>query len=170
MRFLFLLLVAGIAIYVARTFLGPNFLGPKFLGMNEKTRFMLIRPVHGGEISGVWTTSSRMAMKAFTDRVNASLPIDAPDYILLSLVQRHEGAQRDPLPPGDRERRGDHRRSGALAHGENPDRAGDGERGPGAPHSRPFAGWDEHADALAADDFEVEALADRAGEDMGGSE
>lgn len=44
-----------------------------------------------GEINGLWTTSSRMAMKAFTDRVNASLPIDAPDYILLSLVQRHQG-------------------------------------------------------------------------------
>ena len=44
-----------------------------------------------GEVNGSWTTSTRMAMKAFTDRVNASLPIDAPDYILLSLVQRHEG-------------------------------------------------------------------------------
>lgn len=42
---------------------------------------------YGGEINGVWTTSSRMAMKAFTDQVNASLPIDNPDYILLSLVQ-----------------------------------------------------------------------------------
>ncbi len=44
-----------------------------------------------GEVNGSWTTSTRMAMKAFTDRVNASLPIDAPDYILLSLVQRHDG-------------------------------------------------------------------------------
>ena len=46
---------------------------------------------YDGEISGNWSTSTRMAMKAFTDRVNASLPTDAPDYILLSLVQRHEG-------------------------------------------------------------------------------
>ena len=46
---------------------------------------------YDGEISGNWSTSTRMAMKAFTDRVNASLPVDAPDYILLSLVQRHEG-------------------------------------------------------------------------------
>jgi hypothetical protein len=44
-----------------------------------------------GEVNGAWTTSTRMAMKAFTDRVNATLPIDAPDYILLNLVQRHEG-------------------------------------------------------------------------------
>jgi hypothetical protein len=42
-----------------------------------------------GEITGVWTTSSRMAMKAFTDRVNATLPIDTPDQVLLSLVQGH---------------------------------------------------------------------------------
>lgn len=43
-----------------------------------------------GEITGVWTTSSRMAMKAFTDRVNASLPIETPDQVLLSLVQGHQ--------------------------------------------------------------------------------
>jgi hypothetical protein len=46
---------------------------------------------YDGEINGNWSTSTRTAMKAFTDRVNASLPTDAPDYILLSLVQRHEG-------------------------------------------------------------------------------
>ena len=46
---------------------------------------------YDGDINGNWSTSTRMAMKAFTDRVNASLPTDAPDYILLSLVQRHEG-------------------------------------------------------------------------------
>ncbi|NJO35884.1 MAG: hypothetical protein HC869_25185 [Rhodospirillales bacterium] len=44
---------------------------------------------YSGEISGVWTTSSRMAMKSFTDNVNASLPIDNPDPVLLSLVQGH---------------------------------------------------------------------------------
>jgi len=44
---------------------------------------------YGGEITGVWTTSSRMAMKAFTERVNAALPVDAPDPVLLSLVQGH---------------------------------------------------------------------------------
>jgi hypothetical protein len=44
---------------------------------------------YNGQISGVWTTSSRMAMKAFTQRVNATLPIDTPDPVLLSLVQAH---------------------------------------------------------------------------------
>ncbi len=40
-----------------------------------------------GEINGSWTPASRRAMKTFTDRVNASLPMDRPDYILLRLVQ-----------------------------------------------------------------------------------
>ena len=46
---------------------------------------------YSGEINGVWTTSSRMAMKAFVDRVNSKLPIDAPDPILLSLLQGQRG-------------------------------------------------------------------------------
>jgi hypothetical protein len=40
-----------------------------------------------GEITSVWTPSSRMAMKAFNERVNATLPVDNPDPVLLSLVQ-----------------------------------------------------------------------------------
>jgi hypothetical protein len=42
---------------------------------------------YDGEINGNWTPSARRAMKAFTDRVNASLPTERPDYILLRLVQ-----------------------------------------------------------------------------------
>ena len=34
---------------------------------------------YGGDINGIWTTSSRMAMKSFIDAVNAALPIDTPD-------------------------------------------------------------------------------------------
>lgn len=46
---------------------------------------------YGGEINGGWTTSTRHAMQTFMDRVNASLPIDEPDFILLTLVQGHKG-------------------------------------------------------------------------------
>lgn len=46
---------------------------------------------YGGDLNGVWTTASRRAMKAFTDRVNAALPVDTPDPILLSLVRAHHG-------------------------------------------------------------------------------
>ena len=46
---------------------------------------------YGGELNGVWTTSTRRAMQAFVERVNAVLPIDQPDGILLALVQGHPG-------------------------------------------------------------------------------
>jgi len=40
-----------------------------------------------GERNGIWTPATRKAMRAFTDRVNATLPTEEPDYILLALVQ-----------------------------------------------------------------------------------
>jgi len=45
---------------------------------------------YDGEISGIWTPSTRGAMKAFTGRVNAALPVEEPDLILLTLVRGHE--------------------------------------------------------------------------------
>jgi hypothetical protein len=57
---------------------------------------------YDGEISGAWTTSTRLAMLAFTERVNAKLPIDKPDPILLALVQSHPERvceQADRKPP-----------------------------------------------------------------------
>jgi hypothetical protein len=46
---------------------------------------------YGGALDGVWTPATRGAMKAFTEAVNAALPSDQPDTILLSLVQGHQG-------------------------------------------------------------------------------
>jgi hypothetical protein len=43
-----------------------------------------------GELNGAWTTSTRQAMKAFMDRVNASLPTDEPDSILLTMVRGYQ--------------------------------------------------------------------------------
>lgn len=43
-----------------------------------------------GELNGVWTPMTRQAMKSFTDRVNATLPVDEPDSILLTLVQAYQ--------------------------------------------------------------------------------
>jgi hypothetical protein len=40
-----------------------------------------------GEISGVWSSASRQAMRRFTVAVNAKLPIEEPDIVLLRLVQ-----------------------------------------------------------------------------------
>jgi len=42
---------------------------------------------YAGELNGAWTTSTRQAMVAFTDRVNAKLPTNKPDSILLALVR-----------------------------------------------------------------------------------
>jgi hypothetical protein len=56
---------------------------------------------YGGELNGGWTPATRKAMKAFTDRVNATLPIEEPDDILLTLVQAHQGeACGKPCPAG----------------------------------------------------------------------
>jgi hypothetical protein len=46
---------------------------------------------YSGEINGVWTNSTRDAMKVFMDRVNAALPTNQPDDILLVLVRGHAG-------------------------------------------------------------------------------
>src|SRR5262245_35425922 len=43
-----------------------------------------------GDLNGVWTVGVRDAMKAVTERVNASLPIDQPDPVLLAIVQSQE--------------------------------------------------------------------------------
>ena len=48
---------------------------------------------YDGSANGVWTRASRRAMKAFTDQVNATLPIDRPDAVLLIMVQN----QTDPV-------------------------------------------------------------------------
>jgi hypothetical protein len=42
---------------------------------------------YDGAINDSWTRATRTAMKTFTNRVNATLPIDKPDQILLALVQ-----------------------------------------------------------------------------------
>ncbi|MBL8565916.1 MAG: hypothetical protein JNM89_09380 [Hyphomicrobiaceae bacterium] len=44
---------------------------------------------YDGDADGDWKTASRRAMSEFLARVNASLPVDRPDYILLTLLQGH---------------------------------------------------------------------------------
>jgi hypothetical protein len=44
---------------------------------------------YDGPLTGVWTPSVREAMKEFTERVNATLPLGRPDLVLLALVQGH---------------------------------------------------------------------------------
>jgi hypothetical protein len=42
---------------------------------------------YDGEVSGAWTNNTRQAMQTFTQRMNAALPVDQPDYVLLTLLQ-----------------------------------------------------------------------------------
>lgn len=44
---------------------------------------------YDGDPDGDWKTASRRAMGAFLGRINASLPVDHPDLILLTLLQAH---------------------------------------------------------------------------------
>jgi len=63
-----------------------------------------------GEVNGVWTTSTRQAMKVFTDRANAKLPVTEPDQVLLALIKSNrrrscnerpiEAVIPHPLPQG----------------------------------------------------------------------
>ena len=64
----------------------------------DETRRQLVRDLqrelrrvgcYEGELSGEWSPDVRRAMKTFTDRVNARLPLEQPDYILLTLVRGH---------------------------------------------------------------------------------
>jgi hypothetical protein len=56
---------------------------------------------YDGEINGTWSAASKKAMAAFTERVNATLPVEEPDYILLTLVQGHAAlACGKSCPPG----------------------------------------------------------------------
>jgi hypothetical protein len=43
-----------------------------------------------GKLNGVWTPATRRAMKTFTDRVNATLPVDEPDAVLYVMVQSQQ--------------------------------------------------------------------------------
>lgn len=42
---------------------------------------------YDGEMHGAWNNTTRHAMQTFTQRMNASLPVDQPDYVLLTLLQ-----------------------------------------------------------------------------------
>lgn len=44
---------------------------------------------YSGPVNGVWNASTRAAMGEFTARVNARLPIDRPDPVLLALLETH---------------------------------------------------------------------------------
>jgi hypothetical protein len=57
---------------------------------------------YDGALNESWTLATRAAMKTFTNRINAILPIDKPDRILLTLVQGYrERVCGVACPPGE---------------------------------------------------------------------
>jgi hypothetical protein len=55
---------------------------------------------YDGAINGIWTAPTREAMRTFIEKVNAKLPIDKPDHILLALLQGHPGDACSSCPAG----------------------------------------------------------------------
>ncbi len=53
-----------------------------------------------GRIDGSWGMATKDAMKEFTNRVNATLPLDQPDYVQLSLIQSHAEQTCGACPAG----------------------------------------------------------------------
>jgi hypothetical protein len=46
---------------------------------------------YDGDVHGSWNNSTKQAMQTFTQRLNASLPLEQPDYVLLTLLQAQKG-------------------------------------------------------------------------------
>jgi len=75
---------------------------------DEHARLTLVRDLqrelkrvgcYDGEFNGAWGTTSKRAMATFMERVNATLPLDEPDYVLLTLVQGHAAQVCGPSCP-----------------------------------------------------------------------
>jgi hypothetical protein len=68
--------------------------------VRELQRELIRVGCYSGPLNGVWTTSTRTAMKSFIDRANAILPVEEPDAILLNLVRSHQGQGCRSCPAG----------------------------------------------------------------------
>jgi hypothetical protein len=66
---------------------GPPLDGPALA--REIQRHLKRVGCYDGDIDGTWSPVVRRSMKAFTDRANATLPVDHPDVVLLALVQNY---------------------------------------------------------------------------------
>jgi len=58
------------------------------------------RGCYWGRIDGSWGAGSKYAMQAFVARVNANLPVEDPDYVLLALLQTNGRKTCDGCPAG----------------------------------------------------------------------
>jgi hypothetical protein len=86
----------AVAIPASSTQAQPRSLEPS----NPESRYKLVLDIqqqlkrlgcYYGRADGSWGMGSKYAMLEFMDRVNATLPVDKPDYLLLSLLQAQSG-------------------------------------------------------------------------------
>ncbi|MGI9477990.1 MAG: peptidoglycan-binding domain-containing protein [Hyphomicrobiaceae bacterium] len=85
--------VKQLAIATPSTLAAPQPVTPATYAMVRNLQNELRRVgCYHGRIDGDWGPASRFAMAAFTKKVNATLPTDRPDIVLLALVRRHSGA------------------------------------------------------------------------------
>ena len=67
---------------------------------NPESRYKLVVDIqqqlkrvgcYWGRVNGSWNNNTREAMRSFTSQTNAALPVEKPDYMLLSLLKSHNG-------------------------------------------------------------------------------
>ncbi len=66
----------------------------------EIQRKLKKRGCYWGRIDGSWGAGSKYAMQEFIDRINATLPIEQPDYVLLTLLQANGDKSCGACPSG----------------------------------------------------------------------
>ena len=85
---------------------------------DDQTRYELVLSIqrelkrtgcYGGTLSGSWTANTKRAMGEFMERVNATLPANEPDYILLTLIKGHTTATCGNACPSGQSMNGDGR-------------------------------------------------------------
>jgi hypothetical protein len=90
---------------VASTPTGPTELTPRDADARNKLAQEIqqqLRRVgcYWGRVDGSWDSVTKDAMREFTDRVNATLPLDQPDYAQLALVQSQSDQVCGACPAG----------------------------------------------------------------------
>ena len=90
---------------VAATTTGPTELTPRDADARNKLAQEIqqqLRRVgcYWGRVDGSWDSVTKDAMREFTDRVNATLPLDQPDYAQLALVQSQSDEVCGACPTG----------------------------------------------------------------------
>jgi len=90
----------GTPAYAQHTSLQPTDAAGRYQLIVELQQELRRLGCYYGRIDGSWGAGSKHAMSYFTNRVNAELPVDNPDYVLLTLLKSHNGKTCGPCPAG----------------------------------------------------------------------